>query len=130
MIPGTAGGDRSAYAVFFALALSACAEEMIRPGTPLVATDRVIAPYESREECAKLVPGDRLDYYFKSQMPLAFNIHYHEGKIVIMPVTRDDTTADSGIFRPRLAQEYCLMWEAGRNGAILDYRITLTPGTR
>lgn len=75
-------------------------------------------------------PGDRLVYRFTAQRPVAFNIHYHEGKTVIMPVSRDDAMADDGTFQPLIAQEYCLMWEAGREGAILDYRILLRRGQR
>jgi len=77
-----------------------------------------------------LTPEDRLVYRFTAQRPVAFNIHYHEGKTVIMPVTRDDVTTDDGTFRPLIAQDYCLMWEAGREGAILDYRILLNRGRR
>jgi hypothetical protein len=112
------------------LALSACAAPTIKEGTPLTVTDRVIAPHESHEVCAKLVPGDRLDYHFKAKSPVAFNIHYNEGKVVVMPVSRDSTTSDAGIFVPRFAQEYCLMWEAGPDGTFLDYRVTLTRGPR
>ena len=112
------------------LMLTTCAAEAIRPGTPKVVSGLIIAPYALHEECLKLVPGDRVDYRFTSKMPLAFNIHYHEGKVVIMPVTRDDTMEDAGIFRPAFAQDYCLMWEAGPDGAILDYRVALTPGQR
>ena len=75
-------------------------------------------------------PGDRLVYRFRAQRPVSFNIHYHEGKTVIMPVSRDDATEDDATFRPLVAQDYCLMWEAGREGAIVDYRILLTRGAR
>jgi hypothetical protein len=117
-------------AALFALMLTACAAEAIRPGAPKVVTGLIIAPHALHEECLKLVPGDRVDYRFTSKMPLAFNIHYHEGKVVVMPVTRDDTVEDAGIFRPTFAQDYCLMWETGPDGAILDYRVALTPGQR
>ena len=77
-----------------------------------------------------MVPGDRLSYRFEAQRPVKFNIHYHEGKSVILPVTRDDVTTDDDTFRPLAEQDYCLMWEAGREGAILDYRILLVRGKR
>jgi len=113
-----------------ALAVSACAGERIRPGNPLEVTGQRINPFELHEECVQLTPEDRLVYRFTAQRPVAFNIHYHEGKTVIMPVTRDDVTTDDGTFRPLIAQDYCLMWEAGREGAILDYRILLNRGRR
>jgi len=113
-----------------ALAMSACASERILPGTPLEVTGQRINPFELHEECVQLAPGDWLVYRFTAQRPVAFNIHYHEGKTVIMPVSLDNVTADDGTFRPLIAQDYCLMWEAGREGAIVDYRILLNRGPR
>ena len=37
----------------------------------------------------------------------------------------DQTTGDAGVFLPKLEHDYCLMWEAGPAGALLDYRIRL-----
>ena len=113
-----------------ALALFACASESIRPGVPREVTGQRITPFEIHEECLNMLPGDWLVYRFQAQRPVAFNIHYHEGKSVIMPVSRDNATADDGTFRPLIPQDYCLMWEAGREGAILDYRILLSRGQR
>jgi hypothetical protein len=75
-----------------------------------------------------LAPGDRLQYRFGSTAPLAFNIHYHEGRAVVMPVTRERVSADEGTFAPLVAQEYCLMWEAGAEGTTIDYTLRLTRG--
>lgn len=75
-------------------------------------------------------PGDWLVYRFTAQRPVDFNIHYREGKTMIMPVSYDATTAEDGAFRPLAAQDYCLVWEAGREGAIVDYRILLNRGQR
>jgi hypothetical protein len=77
-----------------------------------------------------MVPGDRLDYSFEAQRPVAFNIHYHEGKVVVMSVSVDNATKESGTFRPLVPQDYCLMWEAGREGAIIDYSVALIRGKR
>jgi hypothetical protein len=40
---------------------------------------------------------------------------------------RERTRDDSGVFAPRIAQDYCLTWEAGPAGASLDYRFRLRP---
>jgi hypothetical protein len=87
------------------------------------ATNAALAPYATHEECLSLVPGDRLDYRFRSSAPVAFNIHYHEANAVVMPLQRDGVTADSGIYQPVLAHDFCLMWEAGATGATLEYRV-------
>ena len=113
-----------------ALAVSACASETILPGTPRDVTEKKINPFERHEECMKLVPGDWLVYRFAAQRPVDFNIHYLDGKSVIMPLSRDKVTEDDDTFRPLVAQDYCLTWEAGRDGAILDYRILLNRSQR
>ena len=127
---GTEAVRRILFASALAIAVSACATESIQPGTPREVTGYRIAPFELHEECMQMGPGDRLVYRFTAQRPVAFNIHYHEGKTVIMPVSRDDTTGEDDTFRPLAAHDYCLMWEAGREGAIVDYRVLLTRGTR
>lgn len=113
-----------------ALAVSACTSETIRPGIAREVTGQRINPFELHEECVQLAPGDRLGYRFQSQRPVAFSIHYQEGKAVIMPISRDDTTTEDDTFRVLIPQYYCVMWEAGRDGAILDYRILLNRGQR
>jgi len=106
--------------------LMACASEPpLQPGVPKTVNGVTIAPYEFYEECLHLDVGDRLDYRFESEQPVAFNIHYHEAKLVLQPVTKTGLTSDIGIFTPVIAQDYCLMWEAGPDGAVLSYRIML-----
>ena len=127
---GTEGAGRVSCACVLALAVCGCAGPSIQPGTPREVTGQRINPFELHEECLQMGPGDWLVYRFTAQRPVAFSIGYHEGKTVIMPVSRDDTMAEDGSFRPLAAQDYCLMWEAGREGAIVDYRILLNRGQR
>jgi len=105
-----------------AVVLGACAAR-IDPGTPKSVQRLAIAPYQAHEECVQLVPGDQLEYRFESVVGLAFNIHYHEGNAVIMPVSRDNTKEESGFYAPSIAQHYCLMWEAGQEATLLDYHV-------
>ena len=108
-----------------ALPLCACTTPLITADTPKSVRGQPIAPYEWHEECLHLDDGDRVEFAFESTEPVDFNIHYHEGKAVVMPIVREKTRADAGVFAPVIAQDYCLMWEAGAAGAILDYRIRL-----
>jgi hypothetical protein len=112
-----------AIAALFVSALWACAARPIVAGEPKVVTKLEIAPFAAHEECTDLAPGDRLDYRFQSTEPLAFNIHYHDAKLIVMPITRENVVSDAGIFTPTIAQGYCLMWEAGAAGASIDYRV-------
>ena len=104
-------------------ALAGCAAKPLAFGEAKTVAKHDIAPYGIHEDCADLAPGDRLDYRFESTTPVKFNIHYHEGNMVLMPITRDDVTSDSGVFAPRIKQGYCLMWEAGAAGAVIAYRM-------
>jgi|KBSSwiStaDraftv2_1062776.scaffolds.fasta_scaffold02241_15 hypothetical protein len=117
-------------ALALALAVSACASEQIQPGAPREVAEKKINPFEVHEECLTLIPGDWLVYRFTAQRPVDFNIHYQEGNSVIMPLLRDKATEDDDTFRPLVARDYCLTWQAGREGAIIDYRILLNRSQR
>ena len=112
-------------ALALALALAGCATTPAPGDAPRDATAVGLAPYASHQECRRLVPGDRLDYRFTSTAPLAFNIHYSNGNAVVMPISRDAVTADSGIYQPITAENYCLAWEAGAQAASLDYHVAV-----
>ncbi|MFO1415122.1 MAG: hypothetical protein U1F10_14695 [Burkholderiales bacterium] len=116
-------------AAAFALALVAagCAVEPVTPDAPRALDDVEIAPYEVREECAQLAAGDRIDWRFEAKAPVTFNLYYLEGGAFLAPISRDDTTADAGVFLARDARRFCLRWEAGRQGAVLTYRIRVLP---
>ena len=83
--------------------------------------------YQIHEECLALKPGDRLEYRFESTEPVDFNVHYHEGNAVVMPLVREKSREDAGVYSVRIAQDYCLMWEAGAAGASIDYRFRVRP---
>lgn len=86
-----------------------------------------MSPYVVHEECLRVAPGEKIEYTFTSTFPLNFNIHYHEGSTVIMPIVKDKVTEGAGIYAPRIPQDYCLMWEAGATGATIDYGVRLRP---
>ena len=69
-----------------------------------------------------------LDFRFEAQKPVAFHIYYQDGITFVAPVSREDVTEFSGIFRPTIERRYCLQWESRQEGAIVDYRIRLLRG--
>ena len=113
--------------VAVALLAAGCAGETIVATEPRAVNAYEIAPYEVQEECALLAEGDRLDYRFESRAPVIFNLYYKEGTTFLSPISREDVTADSGVFLARTPRRYCLRWESGRQGAIISYRIRLLP---
>ena len=119
---------RSSRAALLAvLPLCACTAPLITADTPKNVRGHPIAPYEWHEECLHLGVGDRVEYAFESTEPVDFNFHYHEGKTVVMPARPRQDARDAGVFATPSAQDYCLMWEAGGAGALIDYRIRLKP---
>jgi hypothetical protein len=106
-----------------ALAFCACTAPGITPDAPKTVRAHPLPSYQIHEECVTLEPGDRVEYAFESDEPVAFNLHYREGNAVVMPVGRDGSFADAGVYVARIAHDYCLTWEAGPVGATIDYRI-------
>jgi hypothetical protein len=109
-------------------ALAACATPAIVPGDRVEVRRHPVDAMGFHESCAKMRAGDRVEYRYSAPHPVAFNIHYHEGKVVISPVVRERALEGVGVFDPLTAQDYCLMWEAGPVDTLLDYSVRLVPG--
>jgi len=120
-----------ARAAFLSIFVAACAApDTIVGDEPRAATAFAIAPYEFHEECATLATGDRLDYLFEAQAPVSFQIYYKEGIAFISTISRDDVRDGGGIFNAPAARRYCVRWDAGQQGALVDFRIRLTRAPR
>ena len=110
-------------AMLAALLMCACAtpSDPYQLEGPRTGAGVEVAPYALREECFRLDAGERIDFYFTSTAPLAFNIHYHEGNAVVMPIERPHARSESGEFVADRKEIYCMMWEAGSEAALVDY---------
>ena len=106
-----------------AMLLAACATDTLVVDEPRTATEHAIAPYEFHEECATLEAGDRIDYRFEAKAPVTFQIYYKEGITFISTVSRDDVRDAAGVFNVPVARRYCVRWDAGQQGALVDFRI-------
>ena len=124
------GGDGASLAVCamwtFAL-LAGCTRPPLVPDDPRTISGERLAPYQSLGECVNLRTGERLDYLYSSSQPVKFDISYREGAATLAPVVREHSLGDSGIFVAALSTRFCLSWEAGPAGAIIDYRLRLKP---
>jgi hypothetical protein len=89
-----------------------------------------MSPYQVHEACATLAAGDRLDWRFESLAPVDFNIHYHEGPTVVIPVQRAASLGGTGIYSVTLAHDYCATWETGPLGTVVSYRVRPIRGDR
>jgi hypothetical protein len=103
--------------------LCACAADPYRLDAPRSASGVELAPYALHEECFRLDVGERIDFYFVSVAPVAFNVHYHDGNAVVMPIARENATQETGEFTADRKEIYCLMWEAGAEPSALEYRV-------
>jgi len=110
-----------------ALAVCACTAPGITADAPKTVRAQPLPSYQIHEECVTLEPGDRIEYAFESDEPVAFNLHYREGSAVVMPVVHDGWLEDAGVYVARIAHDYCLTWEAGPRGATIGYRIRVKP---
>jgi hypothetical protein len=118
-----ARGKTVAIALAAALESVACATAPDRLEVPKVVVGLDLAPYAVYEECVLLEVGQRIGYLFRTASPLAFNIHFHDGNAVIEPVSAASTQGESGEFSADRDQTYCLMWETGASGSVLEYRV-------
>lgn len=117
--------SRIASTAIVAWTLAACTTPPLLPNLPVQVSAERVGPYDKREVCADTRIGDRVDYRFEASEPVMFSIGYREGGATLLPWNRGPTTTDSGIFPVLYAQRYCLMWQAGGAGAMLDYRVVV-----
>lgn len=126
--PGSA--RRAAAAMVGTWGLFGCAAAPLTADAPRVVRGMALAPYEIREDCVRLFRGDRLDYTFEATEPVAFEIRYREGPAALSPIVRSPIRSDAGIYTAPMRLEYCLVWEAGSSGALVDYRLRLRNAAR
>ncbi|MEO7744442.1 MAG: hypothetical protein ABIR98_16010 [Usitatibacter sp.] len=100
----------------FAFAIAACvlaAHAADAPGAPAKkAVSFTLEPGKVHEECLRLEAGDKRKFRWQANVPVDFNVHYHEGKEVFFPVKRDGKRGDGGTFTAKIAHDYCWMWTA------------------
>ena len=82
-----------------------------------------LSPYSVHEECIEMRSGERIGYVFEARVPIAFSIQYKDGNAVILPLTRDSTTDESGDFIADRDHVYCLVWKSGAEGSAIAYRL-------
>jgi len=69
-----------------------------------------VAPGKFAEVCGPLKAGQQVDWNYRSDAPLNFNIHYHLGKEVRYPARVERSAQEQGRLAVDSAQDYCWMW--------------------
>ena len=89
--------------------------------------DVALAAGQVFEECSTLAAGEKRRWHWKSNAPVDFNVHYHEGPEVVYPVKRDGMRGDGGTFTARIPQDYCWMWTARNAPARVQGQVEVKP---
>ncbi len=100
-----------------------CASAPDRLTDPKVGSGIEIAPFAMYRQCFALQEGERVSYRFTAIRPVAFSVYFREGNARVIPVEVNATLEDSGDFNADQSQDYCLEWEAGAQGSVIDYRV-------
>ncbi len=82
-----------------------------------------IAPFATHRQCFALLTGERVTYRFTAVRPVAFSVYSREGNSRVLPIEVNATLEESGDFSADQSQNYCLEWEAGAQGSVIDYRV-------
>ncbi|MEP6944045.1 MAG: hypothetical protein ABI981_13965 [Betaproteobacteria bacterium] len=112
-----------AFIAVAGLAVIGCASVPATLDGPRVRSGIAIAPYALASECMALSRGDRVGYEFAARAPVDFIVSFREGNTQVIPVESKSTAAESGDFVAQESRVYCLTWEAGAQGSMLEYRV-------
>ena len=69
-----------------------------------------LAPLEFQESCIEMTALDEIQYEFQSDRPVEFDIHYHEGLTISVPVRLSQVTEHADRFVADGDRSYCLTW--------------------
>jgi hypothetical protein len=69
-----------------------------------------VLPGKFVELCGPLRPGPPIQWSFKADRALDFNIHYHVDKDVRYPAKKDQVKSLQGVLAVDAPQDYCWMW--------------------
>jgi hypothetical protein len=87
-------------------------------------TQSNIQPDKFSEVCGKLKKGNLIRWQFDSSAPLDFNIHYHEGKEIILPYKMNAIKSAKEELLISLDQDFCWMW-TNKSGEAIKLEMNL-----
>lgn len=100
-------------------------EEIVWDGAGRYSKTLPVAPGKFAELCGKLDKGRSVAWSFKSDAPLDFNIHFHEGERVSFPAKHDGMKRAQGRLDVTVEQDYCWMWtNKSRSAASVEIVLT------
>jgi hypothetical protein len=118
--------------IFSALLVAAAAgAHAAEPATPGDYEFRMAAG-KSHEICMPLKKGEGIEFTFRTDAPVDFNVHYHDKSKVVMPLEVPGVMRQTHRVVAKVANTYCMMWTATRtsDAGVLGNWQRLAPGTR
>ncbi len=110
--------------VFFGTLLL-CTSAVLASNTLKIEEKRTLLSNKVYEKCFNLNKDEQIQFQFKADTPLLFNIHYHNDKEVIYPIAEQLTPEfKTTSFTAPETQHYCLMWSnPQQHDVAFEYRI-------
>jgi hypothetical protein len=87
------------------------------PSAPTL-VDARIEPGKSHETCIALAAGEKRNWYWKSDAPVDFVIHYHDRGVMKDLVARTRMRGDGGTFIAKDEGAYCWVWTAAKRAKV------------
>ena len=106
-----------------AILVLACAAPLSASAEEWRAIAAKLEPGAIHESCMSIDAGDKRRYQWKSDAPVDFNIHFHQGAEIVYAVKSSGMRGDGGTFTARESGGYCWMWTARDKAAKLDGRV-------
>jgi hypothetical protein len=107
-------------ASLLAAAFAASAAPAAVSAAPSVSFKSAIPARESHEECRHLDAHATRNYHWRTNAPVDFNIHFHDGDAVTYALKREAMRGDGGTFTAPASAEYCWTWTALNRPAKLE----------
>lgn len=86
----------------------------------------VAPPREFVEPCARLQPGQALDWAFESEAPIAFNTHFHDSSAVKYQEHISAIMAAKVRLASSTSHDYCWLW-SNPSADAANIRMWITP---
>ena len=112
---------KAGFLVFSSLLGLACT----LPAMPLFAQEnvrvvtRTLPSSSAHRECFAVNENQIIRYWYRADSLIDFNIQYVEGGKTAFELRRDRQALGSGVFAPKVARDYCMVWTNAFNKPVL-----------
>ena len=80
---------------------------------------RTLPSSSAHKECFAVNENQILRFWYRADSLIDFNIQYVEGSKTVFELRRDRQALGSGVFVPKVARDYCMVWTNAFNKPVL-----------